>query len=525
MFGRKKPSRIESAGPADEPGAEGRGPDPIPKPDPDEGGGARAEALDAEDGAAPEAPEPGLGAASGGADAPDAADAPGDSDAPSPRPAEAPAARPAKAPAKKARAVKRRGKKRSSLNLFLGAMALGALLPIAAAAAAAWALLWPVDMDGYTVSIAPGEGVNKLAQKLDRDGKIVSPWVFRAAARYFRVKSLSLGDYRIEGSLSTLELLDKLKNEKPDQVAVRIAQGARAQDILRALREDPRLKREIGDRTERQLVRALDPLSRRDSLEGLLFPDTYVVQSGASDLQVLREAFHKMNKVLVDRWRDRDPDLPVSTPYEMLILASIVEKESALASDKAKIAAVFHNRLRMNMRLQADPTVIYGRQLLGDYAGRLTKAQLTEDTPYNTYTRAGLPPTPICSVGEESLRAVARPDKSDYVYFVSKMDQTGESHFSSTLDEHNASVRRYILNQGGAGADSAVPDPSTAPGSDRSESPARQNGQAPIAQEGDPGRRGLGGRLGSGSPESAESAAAQPAPAPEARTPGPDLAH
>lgn len=524
MFGRKKPSRTESAGPADEPEAEGRGADPILRPDPDGGGEARAEALGAENGAAPEAPEPGHGAA----DAPAAADAPGDPDAQGPGPAEAEAAaaaeRPDKAPAKKARAAKRRGKKRSSLNLFLGAMALGALLPVAAAAAVAWALLWPVDMDGYTVSIAPGEGVNKLAQKLDRDGKILSPWVFRAAARYFRVKSLSLGDYRIEGSLSTLELLDKLKNEKPDQVAVRIAQGARAQDILRALREDPRLKREIGDRTERQLVRALDPLSRRDSLEGLLFPDTYVVQSGASDLQVLREAFHKMNKVLVDRWRDRDPDLPVSTPYEMLILASIVEKESALASDKAKIAAVFHNRLRMNMRLQADPTVIYGRQLLGDYAGRLTKAQLTEDTPYNTYTRAGLPPTPICSVGEESLRAVARPDKSDYVYFVSKMDKTGESHFSSTLDEHNASVRRYILNQGGAGADSAVPDPPPAPGSDRSGSPARQDGPAPIPQEGDPGRRGLGGRPGSGSPESAQSAEAQPAPAQEARAPGLDLA-
>jgi UPF0755 protein len=175
--------------------------------------------------------------------------------------------------------------------------------------------------------------------------------------------------------------------------------------------------------------------------EGMFYPDTYFYSSDHTDLMLLVRAYERMQSRLAAEWENRDPDLPLKSPYEALILASIVEKETALSEERRQIAGVFINRLRRNMRLQADPTIVYG---LGDgFDGRLRTRDLRTDTPYNTYTRAGLPPTPIAMPGSESLRAVMRPEKTRALYFVSRGD--GSHVFSETLEEHNRAVVKYQL--------------------------------------------------------------------------------
>jgi UPF0755 protein len=204
-----------------------------------------------------------------------------------------------------------------------------------------------------------------------------------------------------------------------------------------ALDADPRLRHDTRGMSDRAILAAIG--AEEANPEGLFFPDTYYFEGGGSDLSLLKRAYHTLRAKLDQVWQGRAAGLPYATPYEALIMASLVEKETGAADERARIAAVFLNRLRIGMRLQTDPTVIYG---LGEaYTGDLRKDDLLADTPYNTYTRAGLPPTPIAAPSEAALVAAMHPEPSQALYFVAK--GAGRHHFSDTLEEHNRAVNRY----------------------------------------------------------------------------------
>ena len=194
-----------------------------------------------------------------------------------------------------------------------------------------------------------------------------------------------------------------------------------------------------------KLLQTIDPDAPSSNPEGLFFPDSYEIDADSSDLQLYRLAYRTMQQRLHAAWDERQSGLPYQNPYELLIMASLVEKETGHEADRRHVAAVFVNRLAIGMRLQTDPTVIYG--MGSRYQGRIRKADLQRDTPYNTYTRTGLTPTPIALPGRAALEAAAHPSAEKYLYFVSKMDGTGLSQFSHNLDEHNAAVRKYILKR------------------------------------------------------------------------------
>ncbi len=236
-------------------------------------------------------------------------------------------------------------------------------------------------------------------------------------------------------------LLQRMANGDMTQTSLVLIEGWSYRRIRQALRENPNIKQTLGDVTDAQLLTRLG--SAYGSPEGLFYPDTYVFVPGTTDYDILRRAYLAEEKLLASLWEQRAPNLPVQSPYEALILASIIEKETGDGADRARVAGVFVNRLRLGMPLQTDPTVIYG---MGDaYQGRIRKKDLTTDTPWNTYTRSGLPPTPIASSGKASLYAALHPEQHKYLYFVSRGD--GTSEFSESLDSHNRAVSKYILGQ------------------------------------------------------------------------------
>ncbi len=218
-------------------------------------------------------------------------------------------------------------------------------------------------------------------------------------------------------------------------------EGTTLRQWLAQLAAQPRVRHTLAGKTDVEL-RALFGTPEQ-ALEGWFFPDTYRFGPGAADADILKRAHAAMKKRLADAWAARDPDLPLKTPYEALILASIVEKETAVAAERALVASVFVNRLKLPMRLQTDPTVIYG---MGEtFDGNIRKKDLTADTPWNTYTRDGLPPTPIAMPGAASLKAVVHPTPSNYLYFVARGD--GSHEFSRSLEEHNRAVAKYQLGR------------------------------------------------------------------------------
>jgi UPF0755 protein len=210
-----------------------------------------------------------------------------------------------------------------------------------------------------------------------------------------------------------------------------------------ALDSHPEVRHDTTGLSDTEILRRIGAIET--SPEGLFFPDTYLFDRHSSDLDILKRAYRAMRLQLASEWQKRSPGLPYQTPYEALIMASIVEKETGHASDRALVAAVFVNRLRRGMLLQTDPTVIYG--IGRQFDGNLRKRDLMSDTPYNTYTRSGMPPTPIAMPGLASLKAVLHPADSDMLYFVSRGD--GSSEFSRTLAEHNRAVTKYLKSRGG----------------------------------------------------------------------------
>ncbi len=290
--------------------------------------------------------------------------------------------------------------------------------------------------------IRSGSNIKTIAQDLTREGIIEDPWLFILLARLKGVEtSVRAGEYRIEAEQSPDDLLETFTRGSSIQYSLTVIEGWTFRQMLDALAADPILEQTLGDRSDAEIMSLLGRPGEHP--EGRFFPDTYRFPKGTSDVDFLRRAYQVMESHLEREWNQRDPDLPLANSYEALILASIIEKETAVGFERPLIAGVFVERLRRNMRLQTDPTVIYG--IGASFDGDIRFRDLKADTPYNTYLHAGLTPTPIALPGLESIRAALHPARTNALYFVSKGD--GTHHFSATLEEHNAAVRRYQLKR------------------------------------------------------------------------------
>jgi UPF0755 protein len=311
-------------------------------------------------------------------------------------------------------------------------------------AAGAWWLQQPVPMKSEVVEITvePGMSARAVVQALVKGGVDVDPqllyWWVRLSGQARQIKA---GSYEISRGPTPRTLLAKLVRGEVAQRSVTLAEGLTFAQWRVTLRNAPHLRQEGQDLDPEALMARLGRPGVHP--EGRFFPSTYTYAKGSSDLALLRRAMQEMDQRLAAVWVRRAPDSPLRTPDEALILASIVEKETGRASDRGQISGVFNNRLRKGMLLQTDPTVIYG---LGEkFDGNLRKRDLQTDTPWNTYTRKGLPPTPIAMPGQESLLAAVQPEQTSALYFVARGD--GTSAFSATLEEHNRAVRKYQLGQ------------------------------------------------------------------------------
>jgi UPF0755 protein len=286
--------------------------------------------------------------------------------------------------------------------------------------------------------LKPGSSLRAAAQEMERAGVLREPERFVLMARLLgEAGSIKAGNYEVSEPVTPYRLLQKIVLGEVTQATVKFVEGWTFRHIRKTLDEHSDVAHATRGLTDEEVLQRLG--IEDASPEGLFFPDTYHFARGNSDLRVLRRAHRLMQSHLEAQWAARAPELPLATPYEALILASIVEKETGREEERPLVAAVFVNRLRKGMLLQADPTVIYG---LGEtFDGNLRTRDLVADAPYNTYTRAGLPPTPIAMPGLASLAATLNPPASDVLYFVSRGD--GSSHFSRTLGEHERAVTKY----------------------------------------------------------------------------------
>jgi UPF0755 protein len=304
----------------------------------------------------------------------------------------------------------------------------------------------PLDFAGEVreLDIERGASLRSVARRLHETGVLPDAWRFELLGRVWgRESELKAGSYQLDATWSALELLNAITGAaavRLDRIA--FVEGWTFRQLRGALDAHPSLRHDTAELSEAQVLQALG--ITRPSPEGLFFPDSYYFPKGTTDLSVLRRAALRMETLLADQWARRTEGLPIRDAYEALIVASIVEKETAMEADRPLVAAVLLNRLRKGMRLQADPTVIYG---LGEgFDGNLRRRDLEADSPYNTYVRSGLPPTPIAMPGLASLAAVVQPAESSALYFVARGD--GSSHFSESLSEHNRAVNRYQRQPG-----------------------------------------------------------------------------
>jgi UPF0755 protein len=319
------------------------------------------------------------------------------------------------------------------------------LLVCVAAALIAWMFYFaftPLDIPqaARQLQVDPGGNYRTVARTLVSAGVLHERFSFTLLGRVQgRSAVIKTGIYELPESISPIALIQKLARGDVLMADITIIEGWTFAQARVALDASPALKHETKGLSDAEVLTRMKATEPKP--EGLLFPDTYRFNYGASDVQVLARAYATMRSRLDAAWARRSPQTPYASPYELLIMASIVEKETGRPEDRGQVAAVFVNRLKRGMRLQTDPTVIYG--LGTSFDGNLRKRDLLEDGPYNTYTRAGLPPTPIALPGQASLDAAVAPAQTDALYFVSRGD--GTSHFSKTLDEHNRAVRKYQL--------------------------------------------------------------------------------
>lgn len=316
----------------------------------------------------------------------------------------------------------------------------GVIVSVAAVAGFSYWAKSPLDTGGKPIefSIAPGSGVGAAAQQMAKAGVPVNPQLFNILARVTgEAGRIKAGSYELKPDTSPRRLLGQLVRGEFAQEAITIVEGWTFRQMRAAIAGHERLRHDTVKLSDEALMQKIS--SEYKAPEGLFFPDTYLFAKGSSELEIYKKAHQAMLKHLQAAWEGRDPSLPYKTPYEALTMASIIEKETGQKSERNMIAGVFVNRLRTGMMLQTDPAVIYG---MGErFVGDIRKKDLQTDTPYNTYMRAGLPPTPIALPGIQSLHAALAPAKTQALYFVARGD--GTSQFSDNLNDHNRAVNQY----------------------------------------------------------------------------------
>ncbi len=330
-----------------------------------------------------------------------------------------------------------------------GRIGMLSVLIAAALGAAAGGMLW-LDQEfrapgpaqtALRIQVDPGVTVRGVLSRLASAGALAHPRLteieLRLHGRRFRIKA---GEYEIPARASAAAIVALLASGRVVLEQLTIVEGARFGDFRHALDSDPSVRSTLRGKSDDEVMAAIGHAG--EAPEGRFFPDTYRFAAGTADVEILRLAYDKMSQILAAAWAERLPDLPLHTSYEALILASMVEKETALASERPLIAGVFVSRLRRGMRLQSDPTVIYG--MGAQYDGDIRTRDLVTDTAYNTYTRTGLPPTPIALPGRESILAAVRPQVTGALYFVATGNGDGSHHFSDTLQEHDIAVLHYL---------------------------------------------------------------------------------
>ena len=314
--------------------------------------------------------------------------------------------------------------------VFLGWMGYFATQPLALQAS-------PLDF-----TVKAGSTLRSASRQIEEAGVAMPAWQFTLLGRALgKAAEIKAGSYQVAEGVTPLTLLEKLTRGDVTQAEIVLLEGWTFRQMRAALDAHAHVRHDTAGLTERQIM---EKLGAEGTAEGRFFPDTYLFAKGSSDLEVLKRSYRQMEKLLLTEWEQRQANLPYASPYEALIMASIVEKETGQSQDRAQIASVFINRLKKCMLLQTDPTVIYG---LGErFDGNLRKRDLQTDGPYNTYTRTGLPPTPIAMPGLASIQATLHPARTDAYYFVARGD--GSSQFSRTLEEHNRAVAKYQLRKG-----------------------------------------------------------------------------
>lgn len=291
-------------------------------------------------------------------------------------------------------------------------------------------------------TITAGSTLRSASRQIEEAGVAMPAWQFTLLGRALgKAAEIKAGSYQVVEGVTPLKLLEKLTRGDVTQAEIVLLEGWTFRQMRAALDAHAHVRHDTAGLTERQIM---ETLGAEGAAEGRFFPDTYLFAKGSSDLEILKRSYRQMEKLLLTEWGQRLANLPYASPYEALIMASIVEKETGQSQDRAQIASVFINRLKKGMLLQTDPTVIYG---LGErFDGNLRKRDLQADGPYNTYTRTGLPPTPIAMPGLASIQATLHPVRTDAYYFVARGD--GSSQFSRTLAEHNRAVAKYQLRKG-----------------------------------------------------------------------------
>ena len=326
------------------------------------------------------------------------------------------------------------------MRMIKSLLRLTVLVAIVLAAYIAYSITRPLTLPGqpYEFALNTGTSLKGLARQMYLANVLPTEWTFVWTGRALgQASQIKAGNYEVSDSITPLGLLNLVTKGQVSQNQILIAEGYTFKQLRDILNANSDIRHDSIGLPEAEILQRIGAPESR--IEGLFFPDTYYFAKDSSDLALLRRAYLTMQQHLQQNWANRAPDLPLESPYQALILASIVEKETGQAKDRSMVAGVFINRLRIAMPLQTDPTVIYG---LGDhFDGNLRKRDLLTDTPYNTYTRGGLPPTPIALPGLAALQASLHPATTDALYFVARGD--GSSQFSSTLSQHNRAVERY----------------------------------------------------------------------------------
>ncbi|EEV88346.1 putative aminodeoxychorismate lyase [Cardiobacterium hominis] len=331
--------------------------------------------------------------------------------------------------------------KRFLLNCFL------TLILLAAWAAGVFYLQYqkalnaPLVAEGDgIITVKRGDTLASLNRELVQRGVIHSDWVLPVYARLNpQAANIKAGDYRIDASASLPSLMNDITNGKVVVYNITVVEGKTFKDLRASLVQTAGIEHTLNDKTDAQIATLL---GIDGSPEGWFMPETYQFHRGSSDLELLKRMYGEMQRTLEQEWPNRADGLPLANPYQALILASIIEKETGVASERPQIAGVFVRRLQKDMLLQTDPSVIYGA---ADYHGDLTRKHLQTDTPYNTYINKGLPPTPIALPGKASIQAALHPADGDSLYFVA--DGKGGHTFSATYEEHQQAVARYLKQQ------------------------------------------------------------------------------